>query len=80
MLPRAKTNQLWHSSLLAHNRVWIRYRRLVAAWRAMRGAYEHHMRIDFSGYPTPIRTRQLSLFSKIIAVADPRGGGAAGGY
>lgn len=39
-------------------------------WRAIRGAYEHHMRIDFSGYPTPIRPRQLSLFSKIIAVAD----------
>ena len=39
-------------------------------WRAIRGAYEHHMRIDFSGYPTPIRARQLSLFSKIIAVAD----------
>ncbi len=39
-------------------------------WRSMISAYEHHMRIDFSGYPKPIRPRRLSLFSKIIAVAD----------
>lgn len=39
-------------------------------WRAITGAYEHHMRIDLSGYPKPIRPRTLSLFSKIIAIAD----------
>ncbi|MEQ1689914.1 MAG: HD domain-containing phosphohydrolase [Gemmatimonas sp.] len=39
-------------------------------WRALTVAYEHHMRIDLSGYPKPIRPRHLSLFSKIISVAD----------
>ena len=39
-------------------------------WRAMTAAYEHHMRVDLSGYPTPLRSRRLTLFSKIISVAD----------
>ena len=39
-------------------------------WRALTTAYEHHMRVDLSGYPKPIRPRRLSLFSKIVAVAD----------
>lgn len=39
-------------------------------WRSMTTAYEHHMRIDLSGYPKPLRARRLSLFSKIISVAD----------
>ncbi len=39
-------------------------------WRAMTAAYEHHMRMDLSGYPTVQRPRVLSLFSKIIAIAD----------
>lgn len=39
-------------------------------WRAMTTAYEHHMRIDLTGYPKPYRSRSLSLYSKIIAVAD----------
>jgi HD-GYP domain-containing protein (c-di-GMP phosphodiesterase class II) len=39
-------------------------------WRAMLAAHEHHMRIDFSGYPAVIRPRTLTLFSRIIAIAD----------
>ncbi len=39
-------------------------------WRAMTTAYEHHMRIDLSGYPLPLRSRRISLYSKIISVAD----------
>lgn len=39
-------------------------------YRAMLTAYEHHMRIDFSGYPKVIRPRELGFFSRIIAVAD----------
>lgn len=39
-------------------------------WRAMVAAFEHHLRIDLSGYPATVRERKLSLFSKIIAVAD----------
>lgn len=39
-------------------------------WRAVASAFEHHMRLDRTGYPTSPRTTQLSLFSKIIAVAD----------
>jgi HD-GYP domain-containing protein (c-di-GMP phosphodiesterase class II) len=39
-------------------------------WRAMTGAHEHHMRSDFTGYPTVVRPRRQSLISRIIAVAD----------
>lgn len=39
-------------------------------WRAAISAFEHHMKIDGTGYPAPHRPRPLSLFSKIIAVAD----------
>jgi hypothetical protein len=33
-------------------------------------AYEHHMKADLTGYPKTLRPRQISIFSKIIAVAD----------
>lgn len=39
-------------------------------FRAATAAYEHHMRLDLSGYPSSHRTTQLSIYSKIIAVAD----------
>jgi len=39
-------------------------------YRPMIVAYEHHMKIDLTGYPKSIRDRQMSIFSKIVAVAD----------
>lgn len=39
-------------------------------FRAATAAFEHHMRMDFSGYPSSTRTSHLSIYSKIIAVAD----------
>ena len=39
-------------------------------FRAMIVAHEHHMKLDLTGYPRPIRPRTLSMFSKIVAVAD----------
>ncbi|HET7789365.1 MAG TPA: HD domain-containing phosphohydrolase [Gemmatimonadales bacterium] len=39
-------------------------------YRGMIVAYEHHMKTDLTGYPKSIRPRQLSIFSKVIAVAD----------
>jgi HD-GYP domain-containing protein (c-di-GMP phosphodiesterase class II) len=39
-------------------------------YRAMVVAYEHHMKLDLTGYPRPVRERKLSMFSKIVAVAD----------
>lgn len=39
-------------------------------YRGMIVAYEHHMKIDLTGYPKAVRPRSLSIFSKIIAVAD----------
>ena len=39
-------------------------------YRAMVVAHEHHMKIDMTGYPRPIRPRTMSMFSKIVAVAD----------
>lgn len=40
------------------------------SYRAMTVAYEHHMKCDLSGYPKSLRPRQLSMTSKIVAVAD----------
>lgn len=39
-------------------------------YRQMIAAFEHHMKIDLTGYPKTLRPRQLSVFSKIVAVAD----------
>jgi HD-GYP domain-containing protein (c-di-GMP phosphodiesterase class II) len=39
-------------------------------YRAMIVAHEHHMKLDLTGYPRPIRPRAISMFSKIVAVAD----------
>jgi HD-GYP domain-containing protein (c-di-GMP phosphodiesterase class II) len=39
-------------------------------YRAIVVAHEHHMKRDLTGYPRPIRSRQLSVFSKIVAIAD----------
>src|SRR6185437_7764985 len=39
-------------------------------YRSMVVAHEHHMKRDLTGYPRPIRERQLSVFSKIVAIAD----------
>ena len=39
-------------------------------YRAMTVAHEHHMKIDLTGYPRPIRPRAMSMMSKIVAVVD----------
>jgi HD-GYP domain-containing protein (c-di-GMP phosphodiesterase class II) len=39
-------------------------------YRAMVVAHEHHMKPDLTGYPRPIRSRHMGMFSKIVAVAD----------
>jgi len=39
-------------------------------YRAMLIAYEHHMKIDLTGYPAIRRPRSPTLFSRIVAVAD----------
>ena len=39
-------------------------------YRSMVVALEHHMKRDLTGYPRPIRPREQSMFSKIVAVAD----------
>jgi HD-GYP domain-containing protein (c-di-GMP phosphodiesterase class II) len=39
-------------------------------YRSMVTAYEHHMKVDLSGYPKAIRPRTPTLYSKIVAVAD----------
>jgi HD-GYP domain-containing protein (c-di-GMP phosphodiesterase class II) len=39
-------------------------------YRAILVAHEHHMKTDLTGYPKPIRPRQLGLFSRLVAVAD----------
>ena len=39
-------------------------------YRSMVVAIEHHMKRDLTGYPRPIRPREQSVFSKIVAVAD----------
>jgi HD-GYP domain-containing protein (c-di-GMP phosphodiesterase class II) len=39
-------------------------------YRQMLIAYEHHMKIDLSGYPKNRRERKPTLFSRIVSVAD----------
>jgi HD-GYP domain-containing protein (c-di-GMP phosphodiesterase class II) len=39
-------------------------------YRAMIVSHEHHMKRDLTGYPRPIRARQMSVFSKIVAIVD----------
>jgi HD-GYP domain-containing protein (c-di-GMP phosphodiesterase class II) len=39
-------------------------------YRAMVVAFEHHMKHDLTGYPRPVRPREMSIYSKIVAVAD----------
>ncbi len=39
-------------------------------YRGMIVAYEHHMKVDLTGYPKSVRPRELSIFSKVVAVAD----------
>jgi HD-GYP domain-containing protein (c-di-GMP phosphodiesterase class II) len=38
--------------------------------RAMLMAYEHHMKVDQTGYPVSARPRDPTLFGRIVAVAD----------
>ncbi len=39
-------------------------------YRGIIVAHEHHMKTDLTGYPKTIRSRTLSMYSKIVAVAD----------
>jgi HD-GYP domain-containing protein (c-di-GMP phosphodiesterase class II) len=39
-------------------------------YRQMLAAYEHHMKLDLTGYPTNRRPRTPGLFSRIVSVAD----------
>ena len=39
-------------------------------YRQMLMAYEHHMKIDLTGYPPNTRDREPTLFSRIVSVAD----------
>jgi HD-GYP domain-containing protein (c-di-GMP phosphodiesterase class II) len=39
-------------------------------YRAILVAHEHHMKADLTGYPRPIRPRELGIFSRLVAVAD----------
>ncbi len=38
--------------------------------RAILAAHEHHMKVDLTGYPRPVRPRTLGLFTRLVAVAD----------
>ena len=39
-------------------------------YRSMIVAHEHHMKTDLTGYPRPVRSREMGMFSKIVAIAD----------
>jgi HD-GYP domain-containing protein (c-di-GMP phosphodiesterase class II) len=43
---------------------------LDVPYRQMLMAYEHHMKLDLSGYPSTKRPRVPGIFSRIITVAD----------
>lgn len=61
----------------------VRYHPIIGAETVMRmkewgelstrlidGAFEHHLRYDLTGYPKLTRKRKLTLFGRIIAIAD----------
>ncbi len=39
-------------------------------YRSVLVAFEHHMKVDKTGYPRPIRPRELGIYSRIVSVAD----------
>ncbi|HKV51568.1 MAG TPA: HD domain-containing phosphohydrolase [Gemmatimonadaceae bacterium] len=39
-------------------------------YRAMVVAFEHHKKTDLTGYPRHVRPRELSIYSKVVAVSD----------
>ncbi|HEY7878996.1 MAG TPA: HD domain-containing phosphohydrolase [Gemmatimonadaceae bacterium] len=39
-------------------------------YRAMIVAFEHHKKTDLTGYPKHIRPREMSIYSKVVAVSD----------
>ncbi len=39
-------------------------------YRAMVVAFEHHKKTDLSGYPRHVRPREMSIYSKVVAVSD----------
>ena len=39
-------------------------------YRSMLVAFQHHMKRDLTGYPRSLRTKDLTFYSKIVAVAD----------
>jgi len=39
-------------------------------YRAILVAHEHHMKMDLTGYPKPIRPRTLGFYSRLVSVAD----------
>jgi HD-GYP domain-containing protein (c-di-GMP phosphodiesterase class II) len=72
--PGKLTREEWHQVTLhpregllslfhIHGFVEIPYRQMLAA-------YEHHMKMDQSGYPVNKRPRQPTLFTRIVSVAD----------
>jgi len=46
-------------------------------YRQMLMAYEHHMKVDLTGYPSNERPREPTLFSRIVAVADASDAGTS---
>ena len=38
--------------------------------RMIDAAFEHHLKYDLSGYPRPTQKRKITLFGKIVALAD----------
>ena len=38
--------------------------------RMMGGAFEHHLRYDLTGYPRLARKKKITLFGRIVAIAD----------
>ena len=39
-------------------------------FHSMVTAYEHHMKVDLTGYPRSVRERRMTFFSRIVALAD----------
>jgi len=60
-----QTHPLRGAESILHLRGWSEL-----AARMVAVAFEHHLRYDQSGYPKLMRTRTLSLFSRIVTIVD----------
>jgi HD-GYP domain-containing protein (c-di-GMP phosphodiesterase class II) len=72
--PGALTEEEWHQMRLHPREGLLALFQLRGfaelPLRQMLAAYEHHMKVDLTGYPRVVRPRRPSLFTRVVSVVD----------